>query len=75
MIKFLKLIIKNKEAEPKTFDAVYSREIEKKIRLRYSLSAELAILRQRYTKVEEFNTYNDYVERCKAEVKAEMGIE
>ncbi len=70
-----KLILKNKEAEPKIFNKHYEREIEKRIRLRYSLSAELAIQRKRYTKPDEFNAYNEYVEECIAEVKAEMGIE
>ena len=71
---FAKLLKKNKTAEPKAFEAVYANEIEKRIRSRYSLSAELAILRQRDTKPEEFNAYNEYVERCKAEVKADLGL-
>lgn len=73
-MNIVKLLKKNKTAEPKAFDAVYSNEIEKRIRRRYSLSAELAILRQRDIKTEEFNAYNEYAERCKAEVKAELGI-
>ena len=68
-MKFINLLKKNKTAEPKTYDAVYGSLIEKKIRQRYSLSAELAILRQRDTKLEEFAQYNEYVEQCKAEVK------
>lgn len=71
-MKFINLLKKNKSLEPKTYDAVYSNEIDKKVRLRYSLSAELAILRQRDTKPEEFAEYNAYVEQCKAEVKAEL---
>lgn len=73
-MKFLRLLHANKEIEPKVFDAVYEKEIEKKIRLRYSASAEFAILRQKDTKVDEFNAYNEYAEQCKAEVKAELGI-
>ena len=73
-MKFAKLLNKNKTAEPKAFEAVYDNEIEKRIRKRYSVSAELAILRQRDTKVEEFNAYNEYAEKCKAEVKAELGL-
>lgn len=46
-MKFLKLLKKNKTVEPATYDAVYGSMVEKKIRMRYSLSAELAILRQR----------------------------
>ena len=71
-MKVLKLLNKNKEAEPKTYDAVYGSLVEKKIRKCYSLSAELAILRQRDTKPEEFAAYNEYVEQCKAEIKATM---
>lgn len=72
-MKFLKLLNKNRTVEPKTYDAVYGSLIEKKIRQRYSLSAELAILRQRDSKPEEFAQYNAYVEQCKAEVKQELG--
>ena len=71
-MNFKKLLSANKEAEPKTYDAVYGYLIEQKIRKRYSLSAELAILRQRYVKPEEFSEYNNYVELCKAEVKKEL---
>lgn len=42
------------------------------IRKKYSLNAELAVLRQRDTKPEEYQAYNDYAEQCKALVKQEM---
>lgn len=71
-MKFLKLLKKNKAKEPATYDAVYGSLIEKKIRKCYSLSAELAILRQRDSKPAEFAQYNEYVEQCKAEVKEEL---
>lgn len=35
------------------------------IRQKYSLSAEISILRQRDTKVEEFEEYNAFAELCK----------
>ena len=70
----LKLLKRNKEKEPKAYEAVYGSMIEKKIRLRYSLSAELAILRQRDDKPEEFAKYNAYVEQCKAEVKEMLEV-
>jgi hypothetical protein len=73
-MKFLKLLKKNKTVEPATYDAVYGSMVEKKIRLRYSLSAELAILRQRDKKPEEFAQFNAYVEQCKAEVKKELEV-
>ena len=50
----------------------YENLVEQYIRERYSLSNELAILRQANTKVEEFNSYNLYAEECKARAKAEL---
>lgn len=47
----------------------YENAIVSKIRERYNLNQELAILRQRDTKPTEFAEYNAYVEQCKAEVK------
>lgn len=47
----------------------YERTVEKLIRDRYSLSAELAILRQRDSKPEEFAEYNSYAEECKRKAK------
>lgn len=44
--------------------------INRKIRERYTLSEELAILRQKETKPNEYKEYNDYCEQCKADVKA-----
>lgn len=49
----------------------YKSMIESMIRDRYSLNDELAILRQRDSKPEEFKEYNAYVEECKAAAKAE----
>lgn len=72
--KFINLLKKNKEAEPATYDAVYGSIIEDKIRKKYSLSAELAILRQRDTKPEEFREYDEYVEACKAEIKQMLEV-
>ena len=69
MNKLARLLEKNKAEAPKTYEAIYGAEIEKRIRKRYSLSQELAILRQRDTKPEEFEEYNAFVEQCKAEVK------
>ena len=43
-----------------------------KVRERYTLDEELAILRQRDTKPEEFAEYNEYVEQCKADVDEEI---
>ena len=55
-----------------TLDDLYEKEVNGRIRKRYSLSREMAILRQRDTKPEEFAEYNTYAEQCKAEAKAEV---
>lgn len=56
-------------------DRLYSRLVSEKIRAKYPLDAELAILRQRDEKPEEFTEYNAFAEQCKAEAKTELGIE
>ena len=45
----------------------YEQRIVARIRERYSIDDELAILRQRDTKPDEFAAYNDFVERIKTE--------
>ena len=52
----------------------YPQLVENKIRKKYSMSAELAILRQRDTKPEEFAEYNAFCELCKSEAKKELNI-
>lgn len=52
----------------------YPQLVENKIRKKYSMSAEFAILRQRDTKPEEFAEYNAFCELCKAEAKTELNI-
>ena len=47
----------------------YEQLIISKFRERYTIDQELAILRQRDTKPQEFFEYNAYVEQCKAEAK------
>ena len=60
------------QAEAKRFaqSQDYGELVESLIRRKYSLSAELSILRQRDSKPEEFAEYNAYAEQCKAEAKA-----
>ena len=54
----------------------YMDYVDRLIRRKYSVSAELAILRQRDSKPEEFAEYNAYAEECKARAKREIfGIE
>ena len=47
----------------------YENKVVALIRQKYNVNQELAILRQRDTKPEEFAEYNEYVEQCKAEAK------
>jgi hypothetical protein len=50
----------------------YEERVEQLIRERYSLNEELAIQRQRDTKVDEFNAYYEYCEECKTKAKEEI---
>lgn len=47
----------------------YEKKVEEFIRKKYSISQELALLRQKDTKPEEFKEYNDYAEQCKNQAK------
>ena len=49
---------------------VYGQTVDSLIRKRYSLWDELAILRQRDEKPEEYAAYNAYCEECKIKAKA-----
>ncbi len=53
----------------KLADDEYENKIVSLIRKKYNVNQELAILRQRDTKPEEFAEYNNYVEECKRIVK------
>lgn len=65
----LKLAKKNKEVKPSSWEKLYENMIIRKIRSKYTVNQELAILRQRDSKPEEFADYNTFVEQCKLEVK------
>lgn len=54
--------------------ASYGELVEQLIRQKYSVSAELAILRQRDEKPTEFAEYNQYAEQCKAKAKEILGV-
>ena len=73
-MKHLRLAKKNREENEQAFNDLYENEIVRKIREKYTVNQELAILRQRDTKPEEFAEYNAFVEACKAEVKAELEV-
>ena len=55
-----------------TVERDYMDYVDRLIRRKYSVSAELAILRQRDSKPEEFASYNAYAEECKARAKREF---
>lgn len=57
------------EEEMPVPEMTYEEQVVAKIRERYSIDDELAILRQRDTKPDEFEAYNAYAEQCKADVK------
>ena len=50
-------------------EMTYEEQVVAKIWERYSVDDELAILRQRDTKAEEFEAYNAYAESCKEEAR------
>lgn len=55
--------------ETSTVPMDYGETVNGLIRRKYTLSEELAILRQRDTKAEEFKAYNAYAESCKEEAR------
>lgn len=57
---------------PKYTEAEYKAKVEEKIRERYSMSDEFAILRQRDTKPDEYEAYYLYAEECKRKVREDM---
>lgn len=54
------------------YKPTYEERVEQLVRERYSLNEELAIQRQRDTKVDEFNEYYAYCEECKQRAKEEQ---
>lgn len=58
-----------------TQSRLYPELVSELIREKYSLNAEIAILRQRDEKPLEFAEYNAYAERCKSEAREILGIE
>ena len=62
-----KLVLKNISK-----DRLYPNLVSRLIRERYSVDDEMAILRQRDTKPEEYETYNAFCEECKAKAREEI---
>ena len=73
-----KLAALNEQAVKGSRDALYANLVNRRIRKRYSQSAENAILRKAIAGApgahEEFEAFNAFAEQCKAEAKAELGI-
>ena len=55
-------------------ERLYHELVEEKIRAKYAVGDELAIVRQRDRKPQEFAEYDDYCEKCKREAKEELGL-
>jgi hypothetical protein len=51
---------------------MYKDRVIELVREEYSVDDELAILRQRDTKIDEFNAYNLFVEECKSQARREI---
>ena len=62
-----KLVLKNISK-----DRLYPNLVSRFIRERYSIDDEMAVLRQKDTKPEEYEAYNAFCEECKAKAKAEL---
>lgn len=61
-----------KEVEIPPYIPTYEERVVELIRLRYDINSELAILRQRDSKPEEFAEYNAYCEECKIQAKEQL---
>lgn len=59
---------------PQPYVPTYPELVEQKVSRQYTIPQEIAILRQRNTKPDEFDTYFRYVEQCKAEAKQELNL-
>lgn len=55
-----------------TPEQMYKDRVIELVREEYSVDDELAILRQRDTKIDEFNAYNSFVEECKVTARKEI---
>lgn len=62
-----KLVLKNISK-----DRLYPNLVSRLIRERYSIDDEMAILRQRDTKPDEYEVYNAFCEECKTKARAEI---
>ena len=61
-----------RESVEVSIEEQYKNRIVELIREKYSVDDELAILRQRDSKIDEFNAYNSFVEECKQQARREI---
>lgn len=66
------VVVPRPEPTAEERQAQYERRVESLIRERYTLSQELAILRQQESKTEEYQAYYAYCEECKIKARAEV---
>ena len=69
------LIRANKNSHPEAFRRIYEKLVERKIAKRYTTSQEIAFIRQKDRKPDEYAEYDSFVEECKKEVKEMLGME
>ena len=69
MKQFLNGKVIDIDFEETVYPIPYEQRVVDRIREVYSIDDELAILRQRDTKPEEFAAYNSFVEKIKSEEK------
>lgn len=71
--EYIEMTAEEIEAMEKEFPPMpYEQRVVARIRAVYSVDDELAILRQRDTKPDEFAAYNAFVEQIKAEEKTNI---
>ena len=66
------IVVPRPEPTNEEKQAQYERRVDELIRAKYTLSQELAIIRQQESKSEEYQAYFDFCEECKAKAKAEV---
>lgn len=73
------LVELNEGAEPGSRETLYATLVNRRTRQKYPQSAVEALMRKVIADLpgarEEFAAFNAYVEACKAEVRAELGME
>lgn len=71
----IKLLKANYKNHPDVVRKAYEKLVEARIEERYTVKQEIAIIRQKDRKPEEFAEYDAYVEACKKDLKEQLGME